>query len=306
MTIASFCHDLLLTEGPLPLETLGRRASAAGVTRARDPETAVRGAISHTEVQLPDGRWHTPLRLLEGRILTASRLPLHDAPWTDDHLGGVEYDVAPLERALRCGPVPLSNGGELRRRGGYRSEWIAPSGWPDLEPADDELLGLRIRGGALHLERVPITAELRVEGARVAEALADRSDRRTWSYWRTDEIAADLWSRLATDPLLLTRPAPPLSRCVPAFAQALEVRREERRRQASTWTVRLDLPVRLQDVALSEARRSGELVDEWLQRFVADELRDLEKHLEAGWPDQDWEEEDEPEYGQLLRLPGQR
>lgn len=303
MTISSFCHDLLLTEGPLPLPTLARRAADAGVTRARDPEAAVRSAIAHAEVELPDGCWHTPLHLLEGRILTASRLPLRGAPWAEDHVDGVEYDVAPLERALRCGPVPLSGGGELRRRGGYRSEWIAPRGWPDLEVEGDELLGLRIRGGALHLERVPITAALQVEGERLAEAFDDPDSRSRWSYWASDDVAADLWPRLATDPALLARPAPPLSTCVPAFAQALDAQREQRRRLASSWTVTLELPARLQDVAVSEARRSGELLLDWLQRFVADELRELEKDVEAEWPDEEWVEE---EYGQLLRLPGPR
>lgn len=304
MTIASFCHDLLLTEGPLPLPTLARRAADAGVTRARDPEAAVRSAIADAEVQLADGRWTTPLLLLEGRVITARRLPLRGAPWTDEHVEGVEYDVAPLERALRCGPVALSGGGELRRRGGYRSAWIAPRGWPDLEVEGDELIGLRIRGGTLHLERVPITAALQVEGERVAEALDTPDSRGRWSAWRSDDIAADLWSRLATDPALLARPAPPLSRCVPAFAQALDARREQRRRLASSWTVTLELPARLQDVALSEARRSGELLLDWLQSFVADELRELEKGLEAEWPDEEWE--DEQECGQLLRLPGLR
>lgn len=304
MTIASFCHDLLLTEGPLPLPTLACRASAAGVTRARDPEAAVRSAIGQAQVQLPDGRWQTPLRLLEGRILTVGRLPLRGAPWTDDHVDGVEYDVAPLDRALRCGPVPLGGGGELRRRGGYRSEWIAPRGWPGLEVGHDELLGLRIRAGALHLERVPVTAALRAEGERLAEALDDAGRPGRWSYWHSDDVVADLWSRLAADPDLLAQPAPPLSRCVPAFAEELAARREQRRLLAASWTVTLGLPARLQEVALSEARRSGEALLEWLQRFVADELLELERHRDAAWPDEEWE--DEEKYGQLLRLPGLR
>ena len=300
MTIASFCHDLLRAEGPLTLDTLARRASAAGVTSARDPEAAVRNVIAHAEVQLPDGRWQTPLRLLEGRILTAGRLPLRGAAEPEDH---VAYDLAPLERALRCGPVPLAGGGELRRRSSYRSEWIAPRGWPDLELDTDELLGLRIRDGALHLERVPITAALRVEGGRVAEALDDPHDPGLWSHWRTDDVGAHLWSRLATDPDLLTRPAPPLSRCVPAFAEAIGRRREERRRLASCWTVTLELPARLQGVALSEARRDRMLLPDWLGSFVAEQLLRLEGQQADEWPDEEWLEE---EYGQLLRLPRQR
>lgn len=300
MTIASFVHDLLLAEGPLTLETLARRASTAGVTRARHPEAAVRSAVAHAEVQLPDGPWQTPLRLLEGRILTASRLPLRGAAEPVDH---VAYDLAPLERALRCGPIPLARGGELRRRGSYRSEWIAPHGWPDLELDTDELLGLRIRDGALHLERVPITAALCVEGERVAEALDDPHDRGLWTHWRTDDVGARLWSRLATDPDLLTRPAPPLSRCVPSFAEAIGRRRDERRRLASCWTVTLELPARLQGVALSEARRDRMLLPDWLGSFVADQLRRLEDEVAAEWPEEEWLEE---EYGQLLRLPRQR
>lgn len=206
MTISSFCHDLLLTEGPLPLLTLSRRAADAGVTRARDPEAAVRSAIADAEVQLPDGRWTTPLHLLEGRILTARRLPLRDAPWIEDRIDGTEYDVAPLDRALRSGPVPLAGGGELRRSRSYGPEWIAPQGWPDIDVGKDELLGLRIRGGTLHLEVVPVTEALHSEGRQLAEALGDLRSRDLWSYWRTDDIATTLWARLATDAELLTRP----------------------------------------------------------------------------------------------------
>lgn len=42
MTIASFCRDLLLASGPLPLDVLATKAAAAGVTTARDPAAAVR------------------------------------------------------------------------------------------------------------------------------------------------------------------------------------------------------------------------------------------------------------------------
>lgn len=298
MTISSFCHDLLLAGGPLPLESLARRAADAGVTRARDPEAAVRSAIADAEVQLPDGRWTTPLHLLEGRILTARRLPLCDAPWFEDRIDGTEYDVAPLDRALRSGPVPLAGGGELRRSRSYGAEWIAPKGWPDVDVGSDELLGLRIRGGTLHLEVVPVTEALHSEGEQLARALGHLRSRDLWSYWRTDDIAATLWARLATDAELLTRPTPPLSRCVPALAETLRARREELQRQASRWTVTLELPAALQEVAIRAAHRDDDLVPDWMSAFVARQLRDLDDQLE-----QEWHEE---EYGRLLRLPRQR
>ena len=124
MTISTFCRDQLLTHGPLPLQTLADLAAEAGTTTARDPAAAVRGAIAYKEVQLADGRWATPMWLLEGRILTVRQLPIFDEdlnegyealldaglcledPGPDSHLDGTHHDLALLALAARSGSLP--------------------------------------------------------------------------------------------------------------------------------------------------------------------------------------------------------
>lgn len=122
MTISAFCRDQLLAQGPLGLETLAHLAADAGKTTVRNPACAVRSAISYKEVLLADGRWATPLWLLEGRILTARRLPLvegwadlgpgdedddllaYEDPDTAEGADAARHDLALLDRATKSGP----------------------------------------------------------------------------------------------------------------------------------------------------------------------------------------------------------
>ena len=192
MTISAFCRDQLLTHGPLPLETLAELAADAGTTTARNPVSSVRSAIVYKEVLLADGRWATPLWLLEGRILTAHRLPYvgswseddlededGDAPPYDPYLedpdldevpDGSRHDLALLEAAMKSSSLPLAAGGLLRQPP-YGGGWQVPKGWPGRRPRRDQLLGLRVRDGQLHVELVPVTAELHAVGRRLAHEL---------------------------------------------------------------------------------------------------------------------------------------
>lgn len=312
MTIASFCRDQLLARGPLPLQELADLAAAAGTTTARDPVAAVRNAIDYREVQLAGGQWATPLWLLEGRILTARRLPIAGG-WSEsdlddqydslldgsldvedpdlvDRLDDAPHDVALLEMAARSAPVPLADGG-LLRSDRYGPGWRVPKEWPGLRPRLDQLLGLRVRGGQLHVELVPATEELYAAGHLLAQELGplDAPGR----YWSpagslvSDNLVAALWNRMASDPGFLTTPVPPFSQCVPPLASALRAEQEWRVAQASRWRLQLDLPAHLQAVAVQGARRSGQLLDEWLGAFVAQALSELEDEPQGaaqdGW-----------------------
>jgi hypothetical protein len=176
MTIASFCRDLLAS-GPLPLDVLAERSAAAGVTTARDPAVAVRSALAYKQVLLADGRWATPLWLLEGRVLTVQALPFADV-WPDEDWlvedpaapDGSRYDLALLDAAAHSSSVPLAEGGFLHRSS-YGTGLRAPREWPGLRPGRGQLIGLRIRNGELHAELVPLTERLHRAGDRLARDL---------------------------------------------------------------------------------------------------------------------------------------
>lgn len=298
MTISSFCRDQLLAHGPLPLPVLADRAAQAGVTTAQDPLASVRSAIAYKEVLLADGRWATPLWLLEGRILTTSSLPLggwthlvtEDAyddwslPLAEDRPEDAQHDLALLEAALRSAPLPLAAGGVLRRTA-YGSGWRAPKDWPGVGLGRHELLGLRVREGQLHLELVRMTPELRTAGEQLACEL-ERLDPNGHGWWGTDlrvsqDLTDALWNRMAADPTFLTSPVPPLSQCIPPLAVAIRSERARRAAEASRWRPQLDLPAALQDVAVQGAWESDKLLNEWLNALVADRLRELREDADS-------------------------
>lgn len=288
MTISSFCRELLL-HGPLPLDVLADRAVEAGVTTARDPLSSVRGALAYKEVLLDDGRWATPLWLLEGRVLTSCALPVDDG-WPEEDVGpvgdepfevaGATHDLALLDAALRSGPLPLAAGGELRRSS-YGTAWRAPKGWPGVRPGPRELLGLRIRDGRLHVELVPLTPRLRLAGDQLAHQLGPLDPRKQGWWTSSDaqvsrELTTVLWNRMAADPAFLTAPVPPLSHCVPPLAFAVRSERARRAAEARRWRPHLDLPASVREVAVHAAGCSGLLLDTWLSTFVTRALRELD------------------------------
>lgn len=296
MTISSFCRDLLLARGPLPLQALSDLAVAAGATSARDPVAAVRGVISSKEVQLADGRWATPLWLLEGRVLTVRRLPGPTA-WTagdldDDSdllldgadLDGSTHDLAPLAVAARCSALPVAGGG-LLRRDHWSDRWQTPKGWPGIRPGRGQLLALQVRQGQVCVELVTETAEMVRAGERLAAQLGPLDAPRR--YWAPDDSAVSdalvdaLWNLMAEDPTFLTAPVPPLSECVPPLAGALRAARDAQLREQGRWRPRLDLPGELRQVALEQAHDSGQVPDEWLAGFVSGALRELEEQIDG-------------------------
>lgn len=109
-----------------------------------------------------------------------------------------------------------------------------------------------------------------------------------------ENLAAALWHRMAEDPAILTSPVPPLSECIPPLALALRRERDLRAAEASRWRPQLDLPAGVQRVAMRGARRSGQLVDEWLNAYVLRRLRALDDTDDAWLPDD--------RYGDVLPL----
>ena len=179
MTISAFCRSQLLEHGPLTLEVLTAGAVAAGKTRSRSPMSAVRSAIAHKELLLPDGRWATPLWLLEGRTLTTRRLPDEDVWDCGDEVDAGErarHDLDLLQRATRSGQVPLATGGALRTDL-YSDLWRAPKDWPHVQPGPGELLALRVQQGVLHVDVIRQTSDIDQRGTELA-AEAGRLDRR--------------------------------------------------------------------------------------------------------------------------------
>ena len=72
-TIAETVLELIRERGPMPLDALVPPVVAAGRTRAKDPQGAVRTAIADNRafIESPDGRWHSLADQLEGAVFTA-------------------------------------------------------------------------------------------------------------------------------------------------------------------------------------------------------------------------------------------
>lgn len=282
MTVSSFCLDLLRSRGPLTLDELTELASGAGATRARNPVASVRSAIAHRAVQLSDSRWASPLRLLEGRILTT---PAHGRDWPDDGalLPSSHYDLELLRLAAREAALPFQDGGCFKSTP-YGA--LSPPDFSRLDLGPHELLGLRVRDGVVHTEPTALTPGMRQAGRLLADALGPLDKGRT-PYWSTglasvsDNLCAALWDRMATDPDFLTSPVPPLSQCIPALAHTLHVEREHQREREQRWQARLDLPIHLRWAVQHGSELAGVSVDEWLNAFVERSLRELGESYDA-------------------------
>jgi hypothetical protein len=209
--IVSFCSDLIAASGPLPADDLGPRVRAAGLTKSANPVTTIRAALrqSPVMVHLPDGRFDSAKRMLDGaalthrvRYATKGRQVLFTGP-----------ELAVLDQVLvHEGSLALSAGGAVTSSRGEFGGWCGPPDWlPDV-PADS-LLAFRIRSGRLAVERVapePSTSSDEVDRLRIVLRRHLQSDDRLES-WRSQQTLGRVMLRaLAEVPDLLTEPLPPL------------------------------------------------------------------------------------------------
>jgi hypothetical protein len=205
MTIHSFCHAELLAHGPLSSDELTARAVAAGVTRARDPLQSVLSAVRHVELQLLDGRWVTPLWLLEGRCLTATELPWPLA-WSTEPDADLGL-LGPRARALRH------------------------EGAPAL--AHGEVLCVTVSDGEVCMTTVPTPDPGTLEVAALADRLAALTPRPRYGDERRTALRA-VAQLLVDDPTTFRTLLPPLSAWVPALVEDAR-RRAEQEQSLLAW-----------------------------------------------------------------------
>jgi hypothetical protein len=95
-TIAETVLELIREHGPMTLEGLVPPIVAAGRTRAKDPQNAVRTAIAYNRafIESPDGRWFSLADQLEGAVFTARLTSLERR----EEIVLVRDDLALLER----------------------------------------------------------------------------------------------------------------------------------------------------------------------------------------------------------------
>lgn len=206
MTIASFCREQLLANGPLSLDDLTSRAVDAGVTRAKNPHASVGSALRYGEVELRDGRWVTGLWLLEGRCLTAPSLP-HPRPW----YGEVHADLG-----LLGDNVPTRD----------------PMVLADLDDSAT-VSCVRVLDGQVQVTRIPVPDSDTAEVADLAKRLTAITPQGRYGGQRTTALRA-VAQLMVDDPAAFRTPLPPLSSWVPALVEDAR-RRDAEAREMAQW-----------------------------------------------------------------------
>ena len=239
MTIASFCRDELLASGPLSLDDLVTRAVDAGVTRALNPHSSVLNAIRSDEIELLDGRWTTPLWLLEGRCLTAARLP-HVTRW---------YGEKDPDLGLLGSSMPTTT-----------------------EHQDSSMMRcVQVSGGQVEVSSIPAPDPGTLEVAALAERLASLSPRAKPYGDRRGPALRAIAQLMVDDPSSFRSALPPLSTWVPALVEDARLREEEAR-QEEAWQYeherRRAREITLDDCTAIEvqlaAERAGQSVSSWV------------------------------------------
>ena len=132
-TIAETVLELIREGGPMTLDALVPPIVAAGRTRAKNPQNAVRTAIAYdpTFLESPDGRWHSLADQLEGAVFTARLTALERR----EEIVVVRDDLALVERL-----VPHAH--QVRRADGIHRDYLGD--YLDLPLLDeDDVLDLR-------------------------------------------------------------------------------------------------------------------------------------------------------------------
>ena len=209
--IVAFCSDLITAAGPQPTDELARRVAAAGRTQSANPVTTVRAALRQSPimVHLPDGRFDSARRMLDGAALThrvrygtKDRQVLFTGP-----------ELAVLDHLLvHEGSLALAAGGAVTSSLGEFGGWCGPPDWlPDVPT--DSLLAFRLRNGRLWVEPVayePPHQSPELERLRVVLRRHLKSDD-SLNNWRSHHTLGQVMLRaLAEVPDLLIDPLPPL------------------------------------------------------------------------------------------------
>jgi hypothetical protein len=209
--IVIHCADQISSSGPLSPDDLAPAVLAAGLTKSGNPAAAVRTALrqSPVMVQLPDGRFDSVRRMLDGaalthrvRYATKGRQVLFAGP-----------ELALLDLLLvHDGSLSLSSGDAVTASIGEFGGWCGPPDWlPDVRA--DSLLAFRLRNGRLSVETVPDEPALSSPSTDHLRLVLRRCLRSgdALSPWQSRRTLATLMLRaLAEIPDLLLDPVPPL------------------------------------------------------------------------------------------------
>ena len=209
--IVTYCSDEINSAGPLTPDELGPKVLAAGLTKSTNPATAIRTALRQSPVMLhlPDGRFDSARRMLDGAALThrvrsptRGRQVLFTGP-----------ELALLDQLLvHEGSIALTAGGAVTSSLGEFGGWCGPPDWlPDV-PADS-LLVFRLYNGRLSVDPLPSEPARdspSVERLRTVLRRHLQSDD-TLNQWHSHQTLGVVMLRaLAEIPDLLKVPLPPL------------------------------------------------------------------------------------------------
>ncbi|MEV8376537.1 hypothetical protein AB0P21_27585 [Kribbella sp. NPDC056861] len=209
--IVTHCTSEINTSGPLTADDLAPGVLAAGLTRSSSPATSIRTALRQSPVlvQLPDGRFDSARRMLDGAALThrvryptMGRQVLYAGP-----------ELALLDQLLlHEGSLALSTGGAVSSSFGEFGGWCGPPGWlPDV-PADT-LLAFRLQNGRVTvtpLHHEPSPSSPATERLRLVLRRYLRSDDGLTQWQSQHTLGTSMLRALAEIPDLLMDPLPPL------------------------------------------------------------------------------------------------
>jgi tetratricopeptide (TPR) repeat protein len=267
---ARLCERVLAREGPLPLAQLAQRLAADGLRLppGLDPGSWLGEILGDAEglYHLPDGRIASLEALFDGVVVT-HRLTAGEAA---DGVVAVEPDLTLLLAAADADPE-----GVLALAGGGSVE-IAPAGAPESDVAGDhpfagrwaatgppgwlggaapgDLLGFRLAGGFLAVDRVEAGPDDEATGRRLAHAFAAAE-----ADGEPVPSSAVVLIARADAPGLLERPLRPVPELLGRFA-GLEVHGEWVGAPGTDWD-----EVEADALAVDEARAVFGLDDEGVE-----------------------------------------
>ncbi len=214
-TILGFLEHVLACEGPVTFETLVQRLRHENLSKARDLAAVVRNALTAmpTAISLPDRRWTSPHRFLDGVVAThVVRSPTKNRAdlWP-------RYDLAAFGPILARG-APLATGGQLRAT---RYSWqqpeipavlVGPPGW--LPPAQaDTTLVFRWHHGLIDVSTTmldPHSDTLSSRENMLRTLFLEHRSIRSVSHMRYP-IASALWGAMLEAPDIMRAPVSPLT-----------------------------------------------------------------------------------------------